>query len=203
MDRRVAPLESRESDHRLAMPHPPRPPRSGLPGGRTVPSGPARYLKGAPLVKMPSARYAAFTGWRVTSIAQGSKLSHEFVGMSLWVVAVDEVVRTEVGVRLDTIEDVEGGHQDRMPHGDGRPAAPAPSPQLVVLGRPVGDLGAGGRSGGLDERRPDPLRALAGLPGAMLAGRLVVARAHPGPGSQASRGAEPRHVHADLSDDGL
>jgi hypothetical protein len=35
-----------------------------------------------------------------------------------------EVVRTQVGVRLGTIEDIGGGHQDRMPHGDGAQFVP-------------------------------------------------------------------------------
>jgi len=72
--------------------------------------------------------------------------------VSVWIVEVDEVVRTQVGVRLGTIEDVEGGHQDRMPHGDGASIRLAPSPQPLVLGRQVRALGAGGCSGRFDER---------------------------------------------------
>jgi len=48
--------------------------------------------------------------------------------MWLWTVAVDEVVRTQDGVRQGTIEDVEGGHQDRMPDGDGGSTRPGAVP---------------------------------------------------------------------------
>jgi hypothetical protein len=57
---------------------------------------------------------------------------------------------------------------------------------LVLRGRVLG-LDADGGHDGFFEREVQPLGAVAGLAGAALAGRLVVARALPGPGREVAR----------------
>src|SRR5438445_604769 len=59
------------------------------------------------------------------------------------------------------------------------------------------------RPSGVLERVVEPLRAFTGAAGAALVGRLVVARALPGPGGEVAIAREDRHVDADLGEDVL
>jgi hypothetical protein len=75
--------------------------------------------------------------------------------------------------------------------------------QAVVLGVQVGAPGPAGRLGDLAQAAAQPLGALAGPPRAVLAGRLVIPRAHPRPRGQMRGGGELAHVRADLGHDDL
>jgi hypothetical protein len=57
----------------------------------------------------------------------------------------------------------------------------------------------GGREGGLDQGRAEPAMAMAGAPGAVRAGALVLAGAEPGPVDGMRGGGEHGHVGAELS----
>src|SRR3954468_24954834 len=72
-----------------------------------------------------------------------------------------------------------------------------------VLGFEVVALDTDRGHGGLLEREVQPLRAVAGLARAALAGRLIVAGAAAGPRREVPRGRELGHVGADLADDAL
>jgi hypothetical protein len=73
---------------------------------------------------------------------------------------------------------------------------------LVLRGGVVG-LDADGGHRRFFEREVQPLRSLAGLARAALAGGLVVAGALAGPGRQVTRRRKARHVGADLGQDAL
>src|SRR3982751_5845325 len=79
----------------------------------------------------------------------------------------------------------------------------APRGEPAVLGARIAVLSAHGGRGGLAQRGAQPPITLAGVPGEVLAGRLVVARAHPGPGRQMRWSGKPAHVHAELRDENL
>ena len=83
-------------------------------------------------------------------------------------------VAAEVLVGLLSVQDVEGGHQDRVGDGDGGLGGAAASAKASVLGGQVGIAGAGGGLCGLGEMGAKPLGSLAGGAGAAFAGGLVV-----------------------------
>jgi hypothetical protein len=75
----------------------------------------------------------------------------------------------------------------------------APAAQALVLRGQVAVLGSGGGVGGLGQRRPQPLGALARLAGAAFAGGLIVAGADAGPGGEVLRRRERVHVESDAA----
>src|SRR3954447_11736513 len=102
-------------------------------------------------------------------------------------VALGEVVAAEVAVGLAGGEHVPDCADDRVLEGAERALVAASGLEPSVLGFEVVALDADGGHGGFLEGEIEPLRAVAGLAGAVLAGRLVVARAQPGPGREVPR----------------
>src|SRR5579875_2103552 len=96
-------------------------------------------------------------------------------------VAFAEVVAAEVGVQLAGGEHVPADADDRVLDGAERLLVTATRPEPGVLGGEVGVFGADRGHRGLFERPAQPLRSLAGLPGAASACGLVVAGALPRP----------------------
>src|SRR4051794_11364376 len=111
--------------------------------------------------------------------------------------AAGEVVDPELSVGLVLGDDVPGDYQHGVRDGEDRlglASAAETSPEALVLRAQVGAAGAGRGPGGLHHRGAQRGVALAGAPGGSFAGRLVVARAQPGPGRQVRRAGEAGHV---------
>jgi hypothetical protein len=142
-------------------------------------------------------------GFQGDLVAKPLELANQLPLVVLGGLALLEVVIAQLLIGHALVQDVVGDYQDRMRHGHGGLARPPATPQAVVLGAQVGALGPAGRLGDLAQAATQPLGALAGPPRPMLAGRLVVARAHPCPGGQVRRGGELAHVRADLGQDHL
>jgi len=123
-------------------------------------------------------------------------------GLALGVTA-GVVVAAEVVVELAGGEDVPDGGQDRVFDGSDRAAVTDPGSQALVERLEAAVLGAGRCQRDFLERFVEPLGALARAAGSLLAGRLVVARALPGPRREALVGREDRHVGPDLGEDVL
>ena len=126
----------------------------------------------------------------------------EALGFAFGVAAL-EVVAAEVAVELAGGEHVPAGADDRVLDGAERFLVAAPGLEAGVLRGEVGVFAADRGERGFLERPVEPLRSLAGLPGAALAGGLVVAGALAGPGGEVLGGREDAHVGADLGDDHL
>src|SRR5204863_5290489 len=107
------------------------------------------------------------------------------------------VVVAEVLVGDVAGEHVPGGDEDGVASGDRRLLVAAAAAQPLVLGGEVGALGAAGGFGRLTEPGAQPLGAVAGVAGLVLARGLVVAGAHPGPGGEVARGRKAGHVGSD------
>src|SRR5712692_1343935 len=109
------------------------------------------------------------------------------------------VVGTRVVVRGLAGEEVVGGHEHRVRHGDDS-LLMAAMPHHAPIPSREGALrrsGAGGERG-LDECAAQPPVALAGLPGFVLPRTLVVARTQAGPTGEMRRRREHAHIHPDL-----
>src|SRR5881227_3834721 len=132
-------------------------------------------------------------------VSEGLELGDEALGRAFGVAAL-EVVAAEVAVGLAGGEHVPVGDQHRMLDGAERAAVSEARLEALVLRGEVAVLGADRGERGFLERDPEPLRALAGTPGAAFAGRLVVAGAAAGPGREVPGAGEDAHVGADLSD---
>src|SRR6266545_4796660 len=135
-------------------------------------------------------------------VAEVVELADELAGLHLGA-ATHEPVSAQVAVGDATVQDVVGGDQDRVADRLGRLGRAAAAPQPLVLRGEVGVLGPPGGLGCLGQVRAQPLGALAGPAGALLAGRLVLAGAHARPGGQARGRAEPGHVDPELGDQRL
>src|ERR1700730_16565501 len=83
------------------------------------------------------------------------------------------------------------------------PGCSTPRLDTQELGLQVAILLAHRRPGALHQRGLEPGGALAHAIGSALAGALVVARTHTGPGDELAFGREPAHVGADLGNDNL
>jgi hypothetical protein len=115
------------------------------------------------------------------------ELANQIAGASFGVGAPCEVVTTEVLVIAVVREEVPDDHQHRVTHReDGlvfTPFAEASS-ETVELGGEIGVLRAGRGPRRLTERRTQGRVSLASATRAPLAGALVIAGAHPGPGRE-------------------
>src|SRR5215211_4493770 len=123
-------------------------------------------------------------------VAHALKLPYQPVPVGLMGLALDEVVGAQVGVGLAAGEQMPGDDQDRVGNSQGRLLGIPTTPQPGVLGGQIAVLGPRGRMRRLDQRDPQPLGSLASPTRAMLAGRLIVAWTHPGPGGQVGGGRE-------------
>jgi transposase len=135
-------------------------------------------------------------------VAEALELGDEASGGAFGV-AAGEVVAAGVAVGLAGAEHVPDGGQDGVLDGADRAAVPDPGAQAPVERLEVSVLRSGRGERGLLERFVEPFRAVAGASGALLAGRLVVAGALPGPRREVLVGCEDRHVGADLGEDVL
>src|SRR6266511_2859988 len=117
-------------------------------------------------------------------------------------VALVEVVGTEVVERLATPQDLLTDDDLAVADADARPLATPSRGDPMVLGTEIGrrPTSAVGR---VDEDPPEPGTALPGPAGAAFAGRLVVARTHPGPRREVAGRGEAGHVSADLGEERL
>src|SRR6185312_3573211 len=132
----------------------------------------------------------------------------EAAGFPLRVQAAVEVVGAELVVGGAGGQDVPDDDQDGVGDDDdglvlgGAAAVPAGLHDVPAAEGPEVALVPGRRPGGLGEDGPGVLVAVAALAGVLLAGRLVVAWADPGPGGQVGgAGEEGPDVRADLGDD--
>src|SRR5665811_360734 len=152
-----------------------------------------------PRVKMPW-RGRWDLGSCGVGLVQGDGVTHAFqlsdqrAGFAFGVAAPVEVVPAELGVGHLVGQDVPGGDEDGVTHRAGGLGRSLAAAQPVVLGGQVDVLAAGGGLGRFGQRLAQPRVALAGPAGLASPGRLVVARAHPGPRRQMRRGGEAGHV---------
>src|SRR5664279_3686642 len=124
--------------------------------------------------------------------ADGLEVAETLAGAAFRAVALEVVVTAQVLVGHAAGQHVEGGDQDRVPRppcGRGLYRADRRGGRTARRGRCPW---YGHRSDG--EVALQPAVAVPGPPGAGLAGRLVLARAHTGPGRQPRGAAEPGHV---------
>src|SRR5512146_2044971 len=137
-------------------------------------------------------------------VAEGEQFAGEVVGAFAWVAGSGAPVVGSQGLVGDTSNhDPVGDLQDVPAGGDGGLLRASSSGQQTVAFTEIGGLAAGGGQGGLTQSSAQPDVALAGAGAAALAGRLVVARAHGGPGGQVGGTGESGHVGAGLGDQDL
>src|SRR6266545_4724786 len=132
-------------------------------------------------MQMPSSLGGDLRGLKGHDVAEPRELLDEPAGLSL-TVSGEEPVLPELVVGEAAGEHVVGGDEDRVADGDSRPLGSPAAPQSRVLRAEVGAFRPVCGVGGLHQGVPEPLRTLAGPSRAALAGGLVVARTHPGPG---------------------
>src|SRR5664279_129697 len=135
--------------------------------------------------------------------ADGLEVVETLAGAAFRAVALEVVVTAQVLVGHAAGQHVEGGDQDRVPDRLAGAGFTAPTDEAGVLPGEVGVLGTAGGHRSDGEVALQPAVAVPGPPGAGLAGRLVLARAHTGPGRQPRGAAEPGHVYPDLGDQRL
>src|SRR6266508_1516859 len=139
-------------------------------------------------------------GWgEVDGVAEGLQLADQPAFGGVGVVVAGEPVSAKIAVAGTVVEDEPDDHQQVVGDRDGGLAAALlaePAVQPAEAGTQVGAGPASG-PGRLDQRLADLTVALAGLAAAVLAGRLVVARAQPSPGGQVVGAREAGHVDAD------
>src|SRR5881394_2335968 len=111
-----------------------------------------------------------------------------------------EVVCAEVVVLGAVLEHVIDGGKDRGGDGADGFLRTTPVTQANELSLIVAALLADGGPSALDQHRLEPGRALAQARGLALAGTLVLAGAHAGPGEQVSGAREAAHIAADLGE---
>src|SRR5882672_3025480 len=113
-------------------------------------------------------------------------------------VSAIEVVRAKVVV-VDTVaQHEEGSGEHRGGDGEDGFLGTAAGFDAEELGTQVAFLHSDGCPGSGDQRRLEPVGALADAGRTPLARTLVVARTEPGPGYEMTAGGEARHVDADL-----
>src|SRR5664279_1900436 len=135
--------------------------------------------------------------------ADGLEVAETLAGAAFRAVSLEVVVTAQVLVGHAAGQHVEGGDQDRVPDRLAGAGFTAPTDEAGVLRGEVGVLGTAGGHRSDGEVALQPAVAVPGPPGAGLAGRLVLARAHTGPGRQPRGAAEPGHVYPDLGDQRL
>src|SRR4051812_19827057 len=133
-------------------------------------------------------------------VSEALELVDEASGLAFGV-AGGEVVAAEVAVGLAGGEHVPDRAEHAVLDGAQRLLVSQPGLKAPVLGGEVTGLDADRGHRGLFERVVEPLRAVAGLARAALAGRLVVAGTASGPRREVPRAGETGHVGADLTDD--
>src|SRR6266498_3958510 len=141
-------------------------------------------------------------GGEVDGVAEGLQLADQPALLGVGVVVAGEVVSAKIAVAGTVVQDEPDDHQQVVGDRDGGLAAALlaePAVQPAEAGTQVG-AGPPSSPGRLHQRLADLTVALAGLAAAVLAGRLVVARAQPSPGGQMIGGRETRHINADLAD---
>src|SRR6266516_2326194 len=111
-------------------------------------------------------------GWGESDVlAEAFELCDESADVGLVGQAAGEVVAAEVAVGLFAVEQVVGDDESGVADGDGGAFLASSAGQAPVLRGEVGELCSGGGMGGLDQGGAEPFVALAGVPGAVLAGR--------------------------------
>jgi hypothetical protein len=145
-------------------------------------------------------------GFEGDLVAEGFELVDQVPLAGLGVDAPLEVVGAELVIGAGAGQDVPDDHDHCVSYredGLGFTLGAEPAVEPTELGGQVVGLAMRCRPGCFTHRRAQRRVALAGLPGAAFAGRLVMSGAEPNPGRQVLVGREPGHVDADLGDDDL
>ena len=100
-------------------------------------------------------------------------------------------VGPELVVWCLTGEPRQGADQERVGHGDDGPLRPATCRETRIQRRELRALGLHGCLGPRGQDRPERAMALAGFPGALCAGPVVVAWCHTSPRGQTWRHCKP------------